>query len=190
MGSYGSYGFSLVTNLNKYCSLLMVLKLNDWRGVCTVIRLDTKILIGTSVWGWEGAKSSTEKPHLTFFLILHNWLLLKLQFWEWHEITRIGIFPMAQNIKTIKLDKIEHFLLKSLQFYIKFWEYIRILWSMCFLEDLICKKISSTSIFAIFLSKAKTKLIKKLPQNHKLVEKRGLSDKRRHNNSYFQSTRP
>ena len=39
--------------------------------------------------------------------------------------------------------------------------------------------------FAIFLSKAKTKIMKKLPQNHKLVEKSGLNDQRRHNYSYF-----
>ena len=42
-------GFSLVTDLNKGCSLPMVLKLNVWRGVCSVVRLDTEILIGTSV---------------------------------------------------------------------------------------------------------------------------------------------
>ena len=136
--------------------------------------------------GLRGGQKQYWKAPSHIFFILHNWLLQKLRFWEWHEIIRCGIFPMAQNIKkTLKLDKIEHFLLKSMQFYIKFWEYIRILWSMCFLEDLECKKISSTPIFAIFLSKAKTKIIKKLPQNHKLVEKRGLSDKRRYNNSYF-----
>ena len=60
-------GFSPVTDLNKECSLLMVLKLNVWRGVCSVVRLDTNILIGTSVWGLEGAKNRTQKPHLTLF---------------------------------------------------------------------------------------------------------------------------
>ena len=71
-------GFSLVTDLNKSCSLLMVLKLNVWQGVCSVVRLDTKILTGTSVRGLEGAKNSTEKLHLTLFFILHIWLLQKL----------------------------------------------------------------------------------------------------------------
>ena len=42
-------GFSLVTDLNKGCSLLMVLKLNGWQGVCSVARLDTNILVETSV---------------------------------------------------------------------------------------------------------------------------------------------
>ena len=60
-------GFSPVTDLNKSCSLLMVLKPNVWRGVYSVVVLDTDIFIGTSVWGLEGAKNSTEKPHLTLF---------------------------------------------------------------------------------------------------------------------------
>ena len=42
-------GFSLVADLNKGCSLLTMLKLNVWQGVCISIRLDTNILIGTSV---------------------------------------------------------------------------------------------------------------------------------------------
>ena len=41
--------FSLITDLNKGFSLLTVLKLNVWRGVCSSVRLDTNILIGTSV---------------------------------------------------------------------------------------------------------------------------------------------
>ena len=73
-------GFSLATDLNKECSLLMVLKLNVWRGVGSVVRLDTDILIGTSLCGLEGAKNSTEKPHLELFLILDEWLLKKLRF--------------------------------------------------------------------------------------------------------------
>ena len=60
-------GFSSVTDLNKGVSLFMVLKLIVWQGVCSVVRLDTNISIGTSVWGLEGAKNSTEKLHLTLF---------------------------------------------------------------------------------------------------------------------------
>ena len=73
-------GFSLLTDLNKGCFLIAVLKLNVWRRVCSVVRLDTDILIETSVWGLEGAQNSTKKPHLTFFLIQHNRLLQKLRF--------------------------------------------------------------------------------------------------------------
>ena len=57
-----------VADLNKVCPFLMVLKLNVWQGVCSDVRLDTNILIGISVWGLEGAKLITEKPHLTLFL--------------------------------------------------------------------------------------------------------------------------
>ena len=60
-------GFSLVSDFNKGCSLLAELKLNVWRRVCSVVRLDTDVFIGTSVWGLEGAKNSTQKPHLTHF---------------------------------------------------------------------------------------------------------------------------
>ena len=35
--------FSLVTDLNKCCSLVTVLKLNVWQGVCSFVRLDTDI---------------------------------------------------------------------------------------------------------------------------------------------------
>ena len=41
--------FSPVTDLNKGCSLLRVLKPNVWQGVCSSVRLDTNIFIGTSV---------------------------------------------------------------------------------------------------------------------------------------------
>ena len=40
-------GFRLVTDLNKCCSLLRVLKLNVRQGVCSSVRLDTDIFIGT-----------------------------------------------------------------------------------------------------------------------------------------------
>ena len=72
-------GFSLVTDLNKGYFLPTVLKLNVWQGVCRVVRLDTNILIMTSVWGLEGAKNSTQKPHLTLFFIPHNLLLKRLR---------------------------------------------------------------------------------------------------------------
>ena len=41
-------GFSPVTDLNKGCSLLMMLKLNVLQGVFSFARLDTNIFIGTS----------------------------------------------------------------------------------------------------------------------------------------------
>ena len=55
-------GFSPVTDLNKGYSLLMVQKLNVWRGVCSVVRLYTDILIEISVWGLEGAKNVLKRP--------------------------------------------------------------------------------------------------------------------------------
>ena len=133
-------GFSLVTDINKGCYLLMVLKLNAWRGVCSVARLDTNILVETSVWGSERVQNRTEKPHLTLFLILHNWLLQKLRFWEWHEILRCGIFPMAQNVKTPNLEKNWAFFVEKHAVYTKLWKYKPILWPMCFLVDLVRKK--------------------------------------------------
>ena len=49
--------FSPVTDLNKGCSLLKVLKPNVWQGVCSYVRLDTNILIGTSVLNCQTIKS-------------------------------------------------------------------------------------------------------------------------------------
>ena len=48
--------------------------------------------------------------------------------------------------------------------YTKFWKYIQILWPMCFLVDLVQKKkiIINIHFFAIFLSKGKIKMIKKI----------------------------
>ena len=42
-------GFSPVSDLNKGCSLLRMLKPNVCQGICSSLRLDTKIFIGTSV---------------------------------------------------------------------------------------------------------------------------------------------
>ena len=42
-------GFSPVTDLNKGCSLLTMLKVYFFWGVCSSVRLDTDIFIGTSV---------------------------------------------------------------------------------------------------------------------------------------------
>jgi hypothetical protein len=50
-------GFSLVTDLSKGCSLLMMLKLNVKQGVCSSVRLDTDIFIGTSVLNCQTLKS-------------------------------------------------------------------------------------------------------------------------------------
>ena len=62
-------GFSLVTDLNKGCSLLFVLKPKVWQGVCSVVRLNTNILIGTSVWGLEGPKTVLEISHFLSYII-------------------------------------------------------------------------------------------------------------------------
>ena len=49
-------GFNLITDLNKGCSLLKMLKLNVKRGLCSSVGLDTNILIGTSVLGFFAPK--------------------------------------------------------------------------------------------------------------------------------------
>ena len=54
-------GFSLATDLNKGCSLLMVLKPNVWQGVCSIVRLDTNMLIGTSVLNCQTLKHFLSK---------------------------------------------------------------------------------------------------------------------------------
>ena len=50
-------GFSPETDLNKGCSLPTMLKLNVCRGVCSSVRLDTDILIGTSVLNCQTLKT-------------------------------------------------------------------------------------------------------------------------------------
>ena len=50
-------GFSPVTDLNKDCSLLTMLKLNVLQGVCSSVKLDTNIFIGTSVPNCQTLKS-------------------------------------------------------------------------------------------------------------------------------------
>ena len=50
-------GFSLVTDLNKYYSLLTVLKHNIWQGVCSSVGLDTNIFIGTSALNCQTLKT-------------------------------------------------------------------------------------------------------------------------------------
>ena len=42
-------GFSMVTDWNKCCSLLTLLKPNVWQGVCSSVTLNTNIFIGASV---------------------------------------------------------------------------------------------------------------------------------------------
>ena len=50
-------GFNLVADLNKDGSLLTMLKLNVWQGVYSSVRLDTNILVGTSVLNCQTLKS-------------------------------------------------------------------------------------------------------------------------------------
>ena len=59
-------GFCLATDLKKGCSLLMVLKPHVWRGVCSSVRMDTNILIGTSVLNCQTIKTPS------FFLLLNS----------------------------------------------------------------------------------------------------------------------
>ena len=49
--------FSLVTDINKCCSLLRVLKLNVWQEACSSVRLDTDIFIGTSALNCQTIKT-------------------------------------------------------------------------------------------------------------------------------------
>ena len=50
-------GFCLATDLNKGCALLTVLKPHVWRGVCSSVRLEINILIGTSVLNCQTLKT-------------------------------------------------------------------------------------------------------------------------------------
>ena len=134
-------GFSWVTDINKGCSLLMVLKLNVWRGICSVVRLDINILIGTSVWGLDGAKNSTEKPHLPHLFL------------EWHEISRSGIFSYGPKCKNAKIGQNWVFFVEKHAVYTKFWKYIPILWHICFLVDVVQEKNYKKLIINIHFNK-------------------------------------
>ena len=50
-------GFSPVTDLNKGCSLLTMLKPNVWQRICNSVRLDTNMFIGTSVLNCQTLKT-------------------------------------------------------------------------------------------------------------------------------------
>ena len=82
-------GFCLVTDLNKGCSLLTVLKPNVWQGVYSTVRLDTNILIGTSVLNCQTLKTLFlqiivikriffEKIGLYIFFLLYLWAKYEL----------------------------------------------------------------------------------------------------------------
>ena len=73
----------------------MMLKLYVWRTLCSVVRLDITIFIGISVWAYIFGYSKNS------------------DFENCMKILRSGIFPMALNVKALKLDKIGHFLLKK-----------------------------------------------------------------------------
>ena len=94
-------------------------------------------------------------------------LLPKLRFWEFHEILRCSIFPMAQKLKTLELDKIGHFCWKTCSLH----KILKIYTSIVTYVFLSEKKKSLHPFFAIFLSTDNTKIILKKIQNHKLVEK-------------------
>ena len=67
-------------------------------------------------------------------------LLPKLRFWEFHEILRCSIFPMAQKLKTLELDKIGHFC-----------------WKTCSLHKIL--KIYTSIVTYVFLSEKKNHYI-------------------------------
>ena len=68
-------GFSLVADLNKGCSLLTMLKLNVWQGVCSSVRLDTDILIGTSVLNCQTLKIFFSKFQYSKWFFQENWVV-------------------------------------------------------------------------------------------------------------------
>ena len=87
-------GFSLVTALNKCCSLLTVLKPNVWQGVCSSVRLDTDIFIGTSVLNCTTAHTAhtTALLHYTFYpnSIIQNNFLKKIGWYTFFFPLRVG----------------------------------------------------------------------------------------------------
>ena len=119
-------GFSPVTDLNKGCFLLSMLKLNVWQGVFSSVRLDTNIFIGTSVLNCQTLKSlfspnSTNQNDFfkkiwwyTFFLLS---LLAKYEL-IWEDITAqtvtlgANLLVMAQT-KPQNANRVGFFLTKS-----------------------------------------------------------------------------
>ena len=87
-------GFSLVTDWNKCCSLLRVLKQNDWQRVCSSVSLYTDIFIGTSVLNCQTIKSLFlqileikhffKKTGVYTFFLLYLWTKYEL---IWENIT-------------------------------------------------------------------------------------------------------
>ena len=85
-------GFSQVTDLNKGCWLLTVLKLNVWHQVYSSVRLDTDILIGTSVLNYQTLKSLFSPLILVikmiFFKIIGWYIYLFLLYlWAKNELS-------------------------------------------------------------------------------------------------------
>ena len=70
MGMGWNTGFSMVTDWNKCCSLLTVLKQNVWQGVCSSVTLDTDIFIGTSVPNCQTLKTLFSLQILVIEMIL------------------------------------------------------------------------------------------------------------------------
>ena len=67
-------GFSPVTDLNKDCSLLRMLKLNVCQGVCSFVRLDTNIFIGTSVLNCQTLKTLFLQILVIKMILKENWV--------------------------------------------------------------------------------------------------------------------
>ena len=68
-------GFSPVTDWNKGCCLLKMLKLNVYQGVCSSIILDTNIFIGTSVLNCQTLKTLFLKILLIKMISQENWVV-------------------------------------------------------------------------------------------------------------------
>ena len=105
-------GFSPVTDLNKGCSLIIKLKLYVCRGVCSYVRLDTDIFIGTSVRNCQTLKTlflQIPEIKMSFFKKIRWYTFFLLYLWAkyqlmWSDITAqtvtIGakLLVMAQTI--------------------------------------------------------------------------------------------
>ena len=81
--------FSLVTDLNKCCSLLKVLKPNVWQGVYSSVRLDTNIFIGTSVINCQTLKtlfSPNSSNQNYFFKKIGLYTFFLLYLWAKYEL--------------------------------------------------------------------------------------------------------
>ena len=92
-------GFSPVTDLNKGCSLLTMLKLNVCQGVCSSGGLDTDIFIGTCLLNCQTLKtlfSPNSSNQSDFFKKIGWYTFFLLYLWAKYEL--IGSDITAQTV--------------------------------------------------------------------------------------------